>query len=711
MRVVTYQLLALLLQVQRSYEGSTTCGQRFLIQIPTVRFPSYDYYNPRVTFLMVTDSSAAEVSLLYHRTEQERDPDRFILKHLVLQSTAPLPAELLPKEYKGHVWTFEFVSNKTDFCLCVHIVITPESTLRWMVLPVAGWGQKYYVVTFHYAPSITVIAVKECTVNIKIRHTNSKKTVTKFGKTVVDSAEMLTILLKRNEAYNLGMCENVITPVGTLTGTYILGNQPIGVVHGSCYQHYTVVSDCRTPDESQLAFGRKEMVSDMAPPVESYGREFITLPKNMSKLARYMALASEASTAVDVSSMKTATVLINPGDFQYIVVSFMPTKISSSKAILLVLVASSLCNKVYLSDVSPALVYIVPVNLYYFDYILCIHSVDYLQHEVIFIASRSVKEFILLDDQTLTNASWLREEGNSDWYFTTIPLTATSTCHQAVMNVNNDARFGCYMFGYNNKERQTGYLLPVSYISSPINTLCQMSSPTIGDLVDNDCDLMIDEEWLDGLDNDKDQRTDEDLGVHHGYWNEWTSWVCTKNCSDANIYRACDNPAPSSRGRHCTGTNLEKLPEMCHLNMSCPGLCPDFKWGEHCAGDCPKCIDVCDKFSGECSNCQSGYKDPKNSCQLKCFKSEFGMNCTGSCEEKCGSDCLESVEGTCPENITDLYIYLMIMPLIPIMSYLIFRRKSSEIVTKMESEADFIERSSSNEIPTNSTTKFINSQF
>uniref|UniRef100_A0A2C9LBJ2 Uncharacterized protein n=1 Tax=Biomphalaria glabrata TaxID=6526 RepID=A0A2C9LBJ2_BIOGL len=177
MRVVTYQLLALLLQVQRSYEGSTTCGQRFLIQIPTVRVPSKDIHNPRVTFLMVTDSSAAEVSLLYHRTEQERDPDRFILKHLVLQSTEPLPAELLPREYLERSWTFEFVSNKTDFCLCVHIEIAPKSSLRWMVLPVAGWGLKYYVVTFPLRPFHNNNSRREqyCVHNTQVFHLRNSK--------------------------------------------------------------------------------------------------------------------------------------------------------------------------------------------------------------------------------------------------------------------------------------------------------------------------------------------------------------------------------------------------------------------------------------------------------------------------------------------------------------------------------------------------------
>ncbi|KAI8786318.1 hypothetical protein BgiBS90_013676, partial [Biomphalaria glabrata] len=55
----------------------------------------------------------------------------------------------------------------------------------------------------------------------------------------------------------------------------------------------------------------------MAHPVESYGREFITLPMSVSRLARYMALASEAFTTVNVSSTTTITLLENAGDFNY----------------------------------------------------------------------------------------------------------------------------------------------------------------------------------------------------------------------------------------------------------------------------------------------------------------------------------------------------------------------------------------------------------
>ncbi|XP_055873181.1 uncharacterized protein LOC106060304 isoform X3 [Biomphalaria glabrata] len=693
---------------------------------------------------MVTDSFAAEVSLLYHRTEQERDPDRFILKHLVLQSTEPLPAELLPREYLERSWTFEFVSNKTDFCLCVHIEIAPKSSLRWMVLPVAGWGLKYYVVTFHYAPSITITAAENSTVYITLKYSTS--VTAKAAKSANNS--YLTVPLERNQAMHLAICENIETALGSFIGTYVQSIKPIGVVHGTCYQYYPNVKDCRKPNKEQLAIGRQEMVSDMAPPVESYGREFITLPMSVSRLARYMALASESFTTVNVSSTTTITLLENAGDFNYIVVNFMPTKISSSKAILLVLVASSLCNKIYLSDVSPALVYIVPVNLYYFDYILC--------------------------------ATWTRVKGKSSWLFTSIPLNATPTCQQAFMTANG--RFGCYMYGFNISTRHTGFLLPVGYISSPINTPCQASIPVIGDLEDNDCDMNIDEEWMDGKDNDNDGRTDEDVGVNHGFWGKWTSWTCSKNCSDANIYRyrACDNPAPSIRGRDCSGMTSETRPELCHQSKPCPGVtstaaidktklvstgkrtpaittyaktlntttsyedvdywtswsqwscsqvdctdtrlfqirscnhssnttcvgddvqyknawcyindtcpkdCPVGTWGLNCKKQCRNCDPDCDKFNGTCKLCQPGFQYPNTSCSSECSPMRYGFNCREDCYLKCKTDCKEKVTGICPSGLSQFLPMFLLIPIIPLTVLFLLGKKMS-LSEKDENSSD-----------------------
>ncbi|KAI8786316.1 hypothetical protein BgiBS90_013674, partial [Biomphalaria glabrata] len=35
---------------------------------------------------------------------------------------------------------------------------------------------------------------------------------------------------------------------------------------------------------------------------------------------------------------------------------------------------------------------------------------------------------------------------------------------------------------------------------------------------------------------------------------------------------ACDNPAPSIRGRDCTGMTSETRPELCHQSKPCPGV-------------------------------------------------------------------------------------------------------------------------------------------
>ena len=47
----------------------------------------------------------------------------------------------------------------------------------------------------------------------------------------------------------------------------------------------------------------------------------------------------------------------------------------------------------------------------------------------------------------------------------------------------------------------------------PFASQCEPSLPIAGDVIDNDCDGLIDEEKKDGIDNDGDGKVDEDLSL------------------------------------------------------------------------------------------------------------------------------------------------------------------------------------------------------
>ena len=57
----------------------------------------------------------------------------------------------------------------------------------------------------------------------------------------------------------------------------------------------------------------------------------------------------------------------------------------------------------------------------------------------------------------------------------------------------------------------------------------------------------------------------------NGHWSPWGQYSqCTKTCGGGSRYRtrACDNPAPSSGGKHCTGPSQQT--NTCNT-QGCPG--------------------------------------------------------------------------------------------------------------------------------------------
>ncbi|KAK6959353.1 multiple epidermal growth factor-like domains 10, partial [Biomphalaria glabrata] len=75
--------------------------------------------------------------------------------------------------------------------------------------------------------------------------------------------------------------------------------------------------------------------------------------------------------------------------------------------------------------------------------------------------------------------------------------------------------------------------------------------------------------------------------------------------------------------------------------------CPDRKWGLGCADSCENCREDCDKSYGTCVHCKAGFKRPDKGCIVPCGPNEYGEDCIGNCQEKCGKDCFERQHGIC----------------------------------------------------------------
>ncbi|XP_067944687.1 uncharacterized protein [Watersipora subatra] len=101
------------------------------------------------------------------------------------------------------------------------------------------------------------------------------------------------------------------------------------------------------------------------------------------------------------------------------------------------------------------------------------------------------------------SAQWVEVDGSAP------SVSATTVRVEFGMNyvtsINNDIRFSAVVYGAADREF---YANPVSLQLS--QTLCSLTSQSLNDLIDNDCDSAIDEEYCNGYDDDDDGLVDED---------------------------------------------------------------------------------------------------------------------------------------------------------------------------------------------------------
>ncbi|XP_059145922.1 uncharacterized protein LOC131933137 [Physella acuta] len=508
--------------------------------------------------------------------------------------------------------------------------------------------------------------------------------MTGFNFTYVDvtyfSGSTLRVTLKKFEAFGLSKCKGNLVVQSSLTGTTVEGKNPIGLISGDCLSNTAVIS-CETMQLLPDAVGSRDLFLEMLTPVVSYGKEFITVVITRISPMFNMVISSEDATTITISegggSKYPPVFLAKAGDSA--VLPFQDSRaFSSNKPIQAFFFQASACRypsqrRVIEAEGDGSLSNLVANNLFYDSYIWSTPFSKQMTPNNYFVAVVRREDLMFLRfDNTELNETTITPVHGADYVVVNRNITQGSHNLYGVKAVY----FGCYIYGL---ARYYSYMNPAGYISAEINKKCVPNyEMQPGDLTDNDCDGLIDEEVVNGRDDDNDKRIDEDVGKPprtDGQWSHWSEWECVLECGKYGHTRrrACDNPPPTNDGDNCEGESFLRKDSNCGKNLTCPSDCGFHRWFWGCTRSCENCDGDCDKFTGTCAKCKTGYGSPELSCSQFCPAYTFGANCLGRCMEKCGTECLDKFLGTCPPSEVNNRKYLWWLTLlIPIVGFFLY---------------------------------------
>ncbi len=230
-----------------------------------------------------------------------------------------------------------------------------------LIFPSVSLGSEYY--TMCYYPHINgngintgsgrnseflLVASQD---NTLIQITPSK--VTDKGK---PANTTFSVTLNKGEVYQV-QSENLPVPLypgqGDLTGSYITSNKPVALYSGS-------LSTTVPADASVSAW---DHLYEQMPPLQTWGRKFITVPLKTRHEDTYRIMAAEDNTTVRIGNK--SPVVLNKGAFyEFMLFYNEPSLIESDKPVLLAQFSNSnTVDKTYTNgDGDPFMVIVSPVN-------------------------------------------------------------------------------------------------------------------------------------------------------------------------------------------------------------------------------------------------------------------------------------------------------------------------------------------------------------
>ena len=238
----------------------------------------------------------------------------------------------------------------------------PNSADVALIFPTESLGKEYYAMC--YTPHIQGDGVKtsgrnsEFLVVAAFDGTIIQITPSKVTDQLKPANKPFTITLEAGEVYQV-QSQNVVgtefTGQGDLTGSYITGNKPFAFFSGSL--------STTIPGSGPTAFAWDHLYEQI-PPLQTWGRKFITVPLKSRHEDTYRILASENNTSVRIGD-KAPLVNIDKGQYYEFRLDYQePSLIDSDKPILLAQYSNSFrVDSAFTSgNGDPFMVIVSPVN-------------------------------------------------------------------------------------------------------------------------------------------------------------------------------------------------------------------------------------------------------------------------------------------------------------------------------------------------------------
>ncbi|CAL1543279.1 unnamed protein product, partial [Lymnaea stagnalis] len=333
----------------------------------------------------------------------------------------------------------------------------------FQAVPVASWGRRYFAVTLFDFPSIQITSDGDRNlVRIRFRFHGTRSPTLTYSNVEYAPDKTLHVELDRGGSFSIHHCDKVKEKHnGSLTGSSVVGQFPIGVISGNC-DTATYTTNCRNYRLDRWG-STADVVTEMLLPVEAYGTEFIVVSFNKrSPHGVLMIVASENDTEVSIfltSDGRTKNItLIHAGDLNKEVIIDDHRMVLSDKKIQVVMMSRSACwsseGLEHQGDSSISL--LIPNYLFYVEYFWITPNITPDSYAAL-VSENDKIEYLVFDLEPVPDTStWEEVTGPTSYIVTSV--RASTGSHSAAST--HYFKFGCYLVGITHKAE---YMYPAGF--------------------------------------------------------------------------------------------------------------------------------------------------------------------------------------------------------------------------------------------------------